>query len=278
MSLGAQLVSQLGTAHSLEPWLDDGHEKLLMLWPDLVLQPEPLAKWLAPHVGGKVESLDAAGLLLAAGVLSQQAPAMACFDQLLRAEVKRAVGPLDKSNALVDEATQLVRERLLFGGGAPKLAEYSGQGALAAWLRAVAVRLALNSLRAGAREDAVAVVPDTALADPDPELALLRARHRAEFKEAFGAAISKLSARERTLMRLTSLDGLTLQQVGQMYGKDQSTISRWLAAARATLLEATREQLAAKLSLTSSELESVMRAADSELNLSISRLLQSSER
>ncbi|MFT3838340.1 MAG: sigma-70 family RNA polymerase sigma factor [Myxococcaceae bacterium] len=278
MSLGAQLVSQLGTAPALEDWLNDGHEKLLMLWPDLALQPEPLAKWLKPHLSPKSESLDAAGLLLAAGALSQQASAVSCFDQLLRAEVKRAVGPLDKTNALVDEATQLVRERLLFGGGAPKLAEYSGQGALAAWLRAVAVRMALNAKRVGAREDAVAALPDTAIADPNPELALLRARHRAEFKEAFGAAIAKLSARERTLMRLTSLDGLTLAQVGQMYGKDQSTVSRWLAAARQTLLEATREQLAVKLSLTSSELESVMRAADSELNLSISRLLQSSER
>jgi RNA polymerase sigma-70 factor (ECF subfamily) len=278
MSLGAQLVSQLDGAAGVEAWLDEGHEKLLMLWPGLTLQPEPLAKWLKPHLGDKLGSLDAAGLLLAAGALAQQPSAVLCFDQLLKAEVRRAVGPLDKSNTLVDEATQLVRERLLFGGGAPKLAEYSGQGALAAWLRAVAVRLALNAKRVGAREDAVASVPDTALADPDPELALLRARHCEQFKEAFAAAIGKLSPRERTVMRLTSLDGLTLLQVGQMYGKDQSTVSRWLATARQTLLTATREELAAKLKLTSAELDSVMRAADSELNLSISRLLQSAER
>jgi RNA polymerase sigma-70 factor (ECF subfamily) len=264
---------------AFEAWLRGGQEKLQMLWPNLALKTEGAMKWLKPHVdGGKLESLDAAGLLLAAGALSLQPGAVTCFDQLLRAEVKRAVGPLDKSNALVDEATQLVREKLLFGAGTPKLAEYSGQGSLAAWLRAVAVRLALNSQRAGAREDAVGALPDTALADPDPELALLRARHRESFKQAFTAAIAKLSARERTLMRLTSLDGLTLMQVGQMYGKDQSTISRWLAAARETLLKATREQLSTTLKLTPSELDSVMRAADSELNLSISRLLESSER
>ncbi len=268
-------------SEALRAWVQRGEEGLAALWPELSLEPKSLAAALAerlPKDGDGLDGLDPAGLLLAAATLAGQSAAVACFDQVLRAEVRRAVSPLDTSNTLVDEVTQLARERLLVGSdGRPRLADYAGQGALAAWLRAVAVRLALNAKRPGAREEVVAQVPDTALADPDPELALLRSRHREQFKAAFAAAVAQLSPRERTLLRLTTLDGLTLAQAGKMYGKDASTVSRWLAAARATLLESTRRTLAETLRLGSGELDSVMRAADSELNLSISRLLRAAD-
>jgi RNA polymerase sigma-70 factor (ECF subfamily) len=109
-----------------------------------------------------------------------------------------------------------------------------------------------------------------------PELALLRARYRDDFRQAFTAAIATLSARERTLLRLTALDGLTLAQVAPLYGKDLSTISRWLAKARELLLNQTRAGLSERLGLSTGELDSVMRAADSELHLSLARLLQCS--
>jgi RNA polymerase sigma-70 factor (ECF subfamily) len=140
------------------------------------------------------------------------------------------------------------------------------------------VRLALNAARPGAREELVAEPPDGPLADPDPELALLRARYRASFREAFTQALTALTPRDRTLLRLTALDGLTCARVGQMYGKDASTISRWLAQSRAVLLERTRTILAQTLALSESALDSAMRAADSELNLSLVRLLESQPR
>lgn len=179
--------------------------------------------------------------------------------------------PIDPS--LIDEVAQQVREKLLVE---KRLAGFTAEGPLGAWLRAVAVRLALNARRPGAREVPCADLPDQPLADPDPELALLRARHRAAFKTAFEAAMHGLSSRERTLLRLTTLDGLSLASVGQMYGKDASTVSRWLAAAREALLEGTRAALATTLKLDSNGLDSVMRAADSELNVSLARLLEKS--
>lgn len=213
-------------------------------------------------------------LLLAAACVAGDARALAYFDELLITEVRRAVLPLDTTNALVDDVTQLTRERLLLAP--PRLAEYSGQGSLASWLRAVAVRLALNAKRPGAREAPVDQVPDQPLVDADPELALLRSRHREAFRAAFAQAVATLTPRERTLLRLTSLDGLTCAVVGKMYGKDASTVSRWLAASRAALLEKTRQILGSTLALSPSSLDSLMRVADSELDLSISRLLESS--
>ena len=138
------------------------------------------------------------------------------------------------------------------------------------------MRVALNAKRPGAREEAVSSVPDQPIVDANPELALLRSRYRESFRAAFAEAVGALTPRERTIMRLTSLDGLTCAQVGQMYGKDASTVSRWLAASRAVLLEKTRLTLSTSLSLSPSALDSLMRVADSELDLSISRLLESS--
>jgi RNA polymerase sigma-70 factor (ECF subfamily) len=216
-------------------------------------------------------------LELVTACLRNDREALATLDELLRVEVRRAVTPLDDSGTLVDEVMQLVRERLLMRApdGRSRLADYTGEGPLGAWLRAISVRVALNAKRPGARELPMGELPDAPLADPDPELALLRARHRVAFRDAFTAALAELTPRDRTLLRLTALDGLTCAQVGKMYAKDASTISRWLAQARAVLLARTRLLLAQALALSDSALDSVMRAADSELAFSLSTLLES---
>ncbi len=263
---------------TLDDWLARTRDALEARWPGVVLgAPGPhLARHLAAT--DTPDALASADLLLAAAALQHDARALAYLDALLITEVRRAVSPLDTSGVLVDETTQLVRERLLLVGpdGHARLADYSGEGSLGAWLRAVAVRIALNSKRPGAREELVGDLPDSPLADPDPELALLRARYRESFRAAVTEALTALTPRDRTMLRLTAIDGLTCARVGQMYGKDASTISRWLAQSRAVLLERTRGTLAKSLQLTDSALDSVMRAADSELNLSISKLLESS--
>jgi RNA polymerase sigma-70 factor (ECF subfamily) len=223
------------------------------------------------------DSFFSADLALVAACARGEAAAVRDLDERLRVEVRRAVTPLDESGELVDEVTQIVRERLLMpaADGRVRLLDYSGEGPLGAWLRAMAVRLALNLRRQGAREELVSQAPDAPLADPDPELALLRARHREAFRGAFVGALEALTPRDRTLLRLTALDGLTCAQVGQMYAKDASTISRWIAQARAVLLERTRLTLRQSLALSDAALDSVMRAADSELAFSLSRLLES---
>ena len=203
-------------------------------------------------------------------------PALEAFDALLREEVSRVVRPLDPS--AVDDVTQLVRERLLLPGegGRPRVEGYRGDAPLRAWLRAVALRTALNERRAGGREEAVPEVPELEASAADPELALLRARYRDTFRGAFASAVRGLEARERTVLRLHTLDGVTLARIGAIYQKDTSTVSRWLEQTRRKLLAATRTQLAETLRLESGELDSLMRAAESEMSVSLHQLLHSS--
>ncbi len=209
-------------------------------------------------------------LSLVKRVLSADADAMAALETRIVTESRKVA----RATSLPpDELAQLLREKLLVGKP-PKLAQYDGSGPFDAWLRTVAIRSAGNARRPAEREIAASTVPDTALIEPNPELRLLRLQYRAHFKESFTHALSELSAEERTVLRLHSIDGLSLGTLGTMFHKDASNISRWLSKIRGTLLERTRAQLGERLSLEGSELESVMRVADSELTMSLSGLLE----
>ena len=208
-------------------------------------------------------------LELARRALEGDAVSLAELDRRITAESSR-VAAAQKFPA--DELGQLLRERLLVGE-APKLSRYDGTGPLSAWLRAVAVRLSSNARRSGAQEEVVSTVPESALIEPNPELTLLRLQYRAQFREAFAEALGKLEPKESTVLRLHTLDGLSLSSIGTMFQRDASNVSRWLGRIREQLLADTRRALAQRLALEGSELDSVMRVADSELTMSLSGLL-----
>jgi RNA polymerase sigma-70 factor (ECF subfamily) len=102
---------------------------------------------------------------------------------------------------------------------------------------------------------------------------LLRLQYREHFRAAFADAVRALEPNERTVLRLHTLDGLSLASIGTMFQRDASNVSRWLSRIRGRLLEDTRSALGKRLALEGSALESVMRVADSELTMSLSGLL-----
>lgn len=211
-------------------------------------------------------------LELAQRALNGHAAALAEIDRRISIEGARVAAA---QNLPADEVKQLLRERVLVAarGEAPRLGKYDGSGPLSAWLRAVAVRVSSNARRSTALEEAVATVPESALAEPTAELTLLRLQYRAHFREAFAEALRGLDATERTVLRLHTLDGLSLAGIGTLFRRDASNVSRWLARIRDRLLAETRAALGRRLSLEGSALESLMRVADSELTMSLSGLL-----
>jgi len=76
-----------------------------------------------------------------------------------------------------------------------------------------------------------------------PELALVKAETAAHFTEALRVAFTKLTPKERNLLRLYFLDGVSSAQLAQTYGTHRVTVTRWLATARATVIEAAVTQL-----------------------------------
>lgn len=169
---------------------------------------------------------------------------------------RRFVAPL----AADDEVKQLVRQKLLVGR---RLRDYSGQGDLGRWVKAVAARLAVD-LKRGEREDAVeARVLEALLPGTQPEVEALRAEARATLAEAVRTALDGLEPRERLFVQHYHLDGLTLQAIGELYGVVPSTVMRALDKARTRMGALARQHLAERHGLGEQSIDSLVRAVQS---------------
>ncbi len=243
-------------------------------WPLVKLDELKFIDHLKAKSSGPLEQVRGPELFLACACLNGDEAALTSFEQQFVAKVDKAVEGVDPSPSFLDEVRQRVRERLLVGD-APKLNEYSGAGSLQAWTRTVALRLALNHKRDTARE-----VQDEGLMEALPmrgrdlELDYVRAQHREDFAAAFREALAALEGRSRNVLRLSYVDRLSIDQIGAMYGTHRATAARWLTAAREELMNQTRARLASKLKLTQSDLNSLLGALQSNLEISINRILR----
>jgi RNA polymerase sigma-70 factor, ECF subfamily len=247
-------------------------------WPSLEVDEADfvvyLAARLAPATAEAFSALHHEDLYLACACALGVPRALETFETKVLPRIDPVVRRYDADPGFGDEVRGLVRERLFLPPGA-RIVEYSGSGPLVAWLRAVAARVASNHLRPERRRAQVEhedldLLPHAA---PDPDLAILQGRHRASFRAAFQQALQTLPVRDRTALKLNALEGVSLEKIGAMYGCDKSTVSRWLARAHEALLERTRENLRASLSLGHSEVESLMHALNSQLANSLLNLL-----
>jgi RNA polymerase sigma-70 factor (ECF subfamily) len=187
------------------------------------------------------------------------------------------IARIDTSPSATDEVRQLLRERLLVGDGRPRILDYQGRGPLGGWIRIASVRLAIDRQRQhrGRHEQPVDELIDEVARDPDPELALLRARYRTEFEAAMRVGLSALTARDRRLLHMSAIDGMNIDQIASIYRVHRATCARWLVAIRQRLVDATYRELEVKLDATRSEVASLRAAVASQLELSLSALLTS---
>lgn len=248
-------------------------------WPGVESEPERFA--------AHVESLRRAGgalpehladLYLAFATARGDAAALHAFDAHILAQLAPALRRVEASEDFVAEVRQALRVRLLVGSGEapPRIAEYKGRAPLLAWVRVVAVRLALNLKRAEAPTASTEeLLSELAASEPDPELRYLKNLYRAEFGAAFREALAALPERERVLLRLHYVDGLRVTRIAGLYQVHQSTVSRWVASAVDTVASDARRRLIERLALSPSRLDSVARMVRSQLELSIHRLLGS---
>ncbi len=185
-------------------------------------------------------------LLLANAALRGNSSALRAIDTFIVAEAKHAAQHLRSGPSFADELAQQVRQRVLAPPD-PKLAEYAGRGSLKKWLRATAMRLGLNLMSFEGRHrsdgDDDEALGQLQASAASPELALVKAETAAHFMEALRVAFTKLTPKERNLLRLYFLDGVSSAQLAQTYGTHRVTVTRWLASARATVIEAAVSQL-----------------------------------
>ncbi len=256
-------------------------------FPQLRVSPAELIRHAAERIpaaceadlmAAAIDSLHAADLLLACACARGVPAALALFDELHLAAgwLRAAVARVDRSPSFVDEVRQLLREKLLLSahGKPPRIAEYSGRGALGSWVRVVAVRVALDLRPPAARETGAAQIEDAAAVTTEPELRYLKDRYGKPFEEAVAAAFKSLDDEQCNLLRLQLIDGLRTSQIAALFHVDRSPIKRRLAGCRELLLAETQRLLRAKLGLSAPEFESLAGLVQSQLQVSVERLLK----
>lgn len=245
---------------------------------------QPYADAVDARIEGEPDRNDAIGKLalpdvyLVTAVLANKRAAVAAFEKLVRDETTRAVARLGKNAPAAEDVVQELLFKLLVRQSdqrEAKIGAYGGHGALHAWIRVAAVRAAISLTRRKQEnlvdDQALAAVADDS---DDQALAFLKSSYRAEFKRAFEDTLAELPRRSRTLLRLQIIDQLTLEEIGAFYQVSRATAARWLADARASLVDGTQNRLVAALSISTEELSELMRLVASSLYSTLPRLLR----
>jgi RNA polymerase sigma-70 factor (ECF subfamily) len=246
-------------------------------WPGIDVDPAAFARHVferLPHAGvAALDELHLDDLYLACACLHGFARALAALEQRVIANVPRFLGRMGLTAEAMDELCQTLRHKLLvpLDGAPPKLAGYSGRGALAGWVRIIAVRMALAQRKASAArppgrwEDL-----DALAARQDPELALLTSRYRRELEVALCTALARLGARERTLLGRHLVDGISAEELAELHGVHRATATRWLRRAEDRL----RDSVSQELALSGNELSWLVGTLHADLDIDLAPLEQ----
>jgi RNA polymerase sigma-70 factor (ECF subfamily) len=256
-------------------------------WPEVAIDPDDLfagrealaeGRGSLEEVAAEADPANAGDLFLAFACAARHAVALAEFDRhFLRGALAHA-WQLDRSPAFADELAQRVREKLFLGEAEsrPRIEAYRGRGPLAAWLRVVVIRAGRDLLRSKRRSEKHGARERAGLRSVglDPELGYLRERYGRELSDAFARTIERLSAKEKSVLSLYYLEGMSSAAIGALYGVTGAAVRLWIKDCREAMLVETHRILRERLGTDAAELESVLRVVGSQIDVSIRRLLR----
>jgi RNA polymerase sigma-70 factor (ECF subfamily) len=271
-----------GASDDLARALASAIDQATAAWPGVAIDRVGFAAYLGQRIPSDVDALDALrsrridDLYLAFACIAGDPAACRHLEAAHLTELVRRLREQGIAEDTAVETLQRVRMRLLTGER-PILLTYSGIGALRGWLKIIALRDAIRAqrkVRHDERHDERDDVTD-ALADAtaDPALQYQRRRYESDFRLAFERAIRSLTVRERNLLKQSVLYGATIDDLGALYQVHRATVARWLAAARERLAELTKLGMIERLRIEPSEYESIVHLIQSQLDISVARLL-----
>ncbi|MBL8910180.1 MAG: hypothetical protein JNM17_05675 [Archangium sp.] len=257
------------------------HQQGVEAWPAIDVSLERFSKHVEA-VSPPTLDLDALaklsgeGLTLSAACLDQQPAAMSIFESVYLAPLSRVLAKLDGGSEVANDVLQRLRAQFFAPSptGRSSFFAYSGAGAFAVWLKVIAVREA-QKMRRGAvatntvSDDSLSVMPTP---EADPELRFMKLQHRAHFKVCFQEALSALGKRERSVLRMSLVEGLSIDDIGKVYDVHRATAARWLTSAREQLVRDCRVKLAERLGVSETELDELMGSVQSNLSISLGQL------
>lgn len=237
---------------------------------EVMLKDEASSAWLSV-----LESSDSGDALLIAALADGEPSALRAFEETMMPEVERTLRRFSFSAEQRTEYRQQARVKILVADPPkpPRIQEFRGRGRLAGWVRTVTARLALNGQRdtrtherADEFLEQLAVVPRSSVRN-DP---LRREQFRAVLRVTFQA----LERRDRTLLRMRYLQNMTSAALARAYKVHESTMSRWLASARAAFLASFKKHAVQALG-DSEQAGELLSFVESQIDVSLQGLFAS---
>lgn len=254
--------------------------------PGIAVPDDAFARHLAEHLpedgdlGDALARMQGPDLYLACGCAAGDPAALAAFDADVLRQVVPVLRRMRLGDAQVDEVVQVLRTKLLVAGEGergPLLATYAGRGALVGWVRTAARRAALSLRRNMDEQVQGGEAEGRGLArlpiPGDVELDYIKGRYQVEFKQAVEDAIAALDAEQVRLLRLHYTDRLSIDRVAALLGVHRATAARRIRAASDAVRDEARRLLHERLRLSAGELDSLAGLVQSQLHLSLDRLL-----
>lgn len=283
-SLTAPWPAAATNADALDQPLDDLIGRAHAVWPATWLSDERFVAHVAarlPSEGDLLQSLRAvraSDMFLAAACTAGHREAIGSFVETYFAEVERASKRFTSLPIAAEDVGQRLYLRLFAPdeGEPARIGQYKGHGDLRSWVRAAAVRLMLN---ATGRETKDRPVSDELLGSllpevDDVELLHLKRSFHDDLRSSLAEAAERLTYREKNVLRYALVEGLSIDQVGAVYGVHRATAARWLEQARASLTSYVRESLKRLLEVSDDELESMVRVALSKVDVTLARVFK----
>jgi len=250
--------------------------------PRVVVSEQAFGRHLARCANGgnmantaSLAEVAAEDVYLACACATRVRGAQAAFEELYGRVIRRAVSRVLDTADERQEAEQRAWQHLMVedGAGPPRISQYLGRGPLEKWISVASMRVAIAF---GRTESAERRLREKAIAETsgvDPEALFGRRGLRDAFEKAVTDALAQLKPRERLVMKLFLVSGMTLDAIGKSLGITRQAVSKTLARARATIVERVEASVTQTLKMTKEDLTSVLRYVASQLDVSISRVL-----
>jgi RNA polymerase sigma-70 factor (ECF subfamily) len=252
-------------------------------WPTVRLEDGTYLRYLAERIDPRVDAVTAIGktavsdLYLACACAHGDSAAIAVFDNRYLGSIDASLQRMNLPPSALDEAKQVLRHSLFVGspGAPPKITEYRGTGSLKGWVRASAVRASYRAMyQPRGKVEIDRAVLEGVPASADVELDYLRRRYGSGFADGLKEAFGTLAPEERNLLRHHFAHGMTIDDLADLYKVHRATAARRLALARQTLADATRDALAARFGVRRSEVSSLVRLVESQLDVTLPSLFR----
>jgi RNA polymerase sigma-70 factor (ECF subfamily) len=214
-----------------------------------------------------------ASLYLCCACLQRDDAACAAFHRTYATVVRNAIARIHPDRHWLDDVASALFEKLLIGKE-PRLARYSGRGDLGAWLKVAATRAAIDAKRRLPEQEDEPLSSGSAIAmSMSPESLVFCRTHATTILDALSRATSALDRKQRNVLRLSYDDGMSIDEIGALYGVHRATVARWLAHARSAVESAVFEDLKRRHGIEAAEVASLIQGARPHLEDNLRRLL-----